>query len=60
MKKVFLVFSVFALALTIYSCTAEGSGDTNGDTSGVQAGVAFGDSGAPGGAADAWQSSLRD
>ena len=60
MKKIFLIFTVFALALSIYSCTAEDSGYANGDTSDVQAGVTFGDSGAPGGAADVWQPSLRD
>ena len=65
MKKSIFLIAVLALALTICSCETQNTGDggadsTAADSTAVQAGVTFGDSGAPGGAADVWQSSVRD
>ncbi len=64
MKKPLFLMVVLALALTICSCETEGTDNADSaestDGTDVQAGVTFGDSGAPGGAADVWQPSLRD
>lgn len=61
MKKSLFFVAVLALALTICSCeTGKNEDAESTDGTDVQAGVTLGDSGAPGGAADVWQNSLRD
>ncbi len=63
MKKFFLAFAVFALALMIYSCGDDTNNAVNGNSGGenVQARAAFGDSGAPrDGAADIFAHCVLD